>query len=77
MDLYPLKDGPTLPYAAVALAQDLDIRQIRLSANGDRLIVSGPNGPPDLSPEERQSIVKWKLHLLALVAYCSANERTD
>lgn len=63
------KGGLTLPLAAVELALDLERRDLKLSIEGDRLRVSGPNGKPDLSPADVDAIRKYKAHLMALVAY--------
>ena len=72
MELYPLKNGPSLPAEAVYLAQDLELKGVKLSAKAGSLVATGPNvSKPELSPDERARIVKWKLHLLALVEYCS------
>ena len=72
-DFVTLKNGPTLPVDALSLAIDLDLRGLRLVCEGDTLRVIGPNGKPELSPDDRSAIVKWKPHLLALVVYCSTD----
>lgn len=71
MPFITLKQGPTLPEPAVALAIDLDLRGLRMVADGETLRVIGPNGRPELSESERAAIKQWKTHLLALVAYCA------
>ena len=72
MELYPLKDGPTLPAEVVHLAQDLELRGVTLSVKSGSLVATGLNGcKPDLSADDRAQIVKWKLHLIDLVKYCS------
>lgn len=74
METLSLRNGPDLPMEVVLLAADLELRQIRLSAKGGSLVVTGPNGKPELSHEERIQITRWKSHLLSLIAYC---ERPD
>lgn len=68
-----LRNGPTVPVPAVHLAIDLELRGFQFRAHPDgRLLVtprSDGDPKPTLTDEERQGIVKWKAHLLALVAY--------
>lgn len=70
METWSLRDGPVVPAAVVSLALDLESRGIKLAGSGEKLIVAGPDGPPQLSEWDRQQITIWKRHLLALVAYC-------
>ena len=64
-DFVRLRNGVTLPVAAVALALDLERRGIHLrSEDGQALLV----GPPDrLTDDDRAGVRRWKLHLLALL----------
>lgn len=67
------KPALTVPCAARDLFVDLDCRGLVLSSNQDgHLRVSRKDGagPPELSDTDRADIKTWKLHLLALVAYC-------
>jgi hypothetical protein len=69
MALVELKQGPTVPEDVVDLLITLESRGIRLAVDGDKLRVSGPDGKPDLTPEDGDRIRKWKPHLLAVVDY--------
>lgn len=71
MGFVTFTNGPTLPMEAWLLAVDLELRSLRLVAEGATLRVVAQSGKPDLSSEERESIKKWKMHLLVLVSYCS------
>jgi len=65
-DVIVLRDGPVVPIAALLLALELETRGIRLSREGDSLLVR-PKG--QLTAEEREQIRRWKPYLLALAAY--------
>lgn len=69
-DFITLKNGPVVPVEVLTLALDLECRGYRLLSDGVTLRVVGLNGPPILSATDRENIVRWKLYLLALVAYC-------
>ena len=64
-----LKNGPTLPLEPWLLALRLEAKGLRLSVEGDELVVQ-PGG--HLSTEERPEIRRWKLHLMAIAAYETA-----
>jgi hypothetical protein len=66
-DFVTLRDGVTLPVAALQLAWGLEDRGLHFSIDGDVLTV----GPGDrLTDDDRALIRRWKPHLLALVRYC-------
>lgn len=73
MDMVTFKDGPTVRMDAWLLAIDLDLRGLRMVADGSSLRVLGPNGKPDLSLEDRVAIAAAKFHLLAIVEYCAVD----
>jgi hypothetical protein len=65
-DFVLLKGGLTLPVAVVRLALTFEERGITLRVDGDSLLV----GPRErLTDADRELIRRWKLHLLALLAY--------
>ncbi len=70
-ELITLKNGPTLPQEAIALAIDLEGRGFSMRDDRGTLRLSGAD-PKLLSAEDREQIKKWKLHLLAVVAYCES-----
>lgn len=66
-DCVPLKDGPTVPYAAIALATALERRGFLVTTDGADLLVA----PGDrLTDDDVQQIRRWKAHLLEVVRYC-------
>ena len=69
MEFIELKNGPALPVQVLALALDLERRGFQLVAEGDTLRVIRPDQDLCLSDQDRASIQKFKLHLLALVVY--------
>lgn len=61
-------NGPTVPTEAIDLVRDLDARGIKFQRNGDRLRVYRDDGENvEYQPGERDAIVKWKAHILAIV----------
>jgi hypothetical protein len=73
MEFLTLRNGPTVPSPVVHLAIDLELRGFTLRTHPDGRLLVTPNPglepKPTLTDEERQKIVAWKAHLLALVAY--------
>lgn len=68
-DFVTLRDGCTLPMAAVELAWSLENRGLHLAIDGAGDVLSV--GPGDrLTDTDRAQIRRWKPHLLALVRYC-------
>jgi hypothetical protein len=66
-----LRDGPILPAAVVELALALEARGLTLRAQDGVLTVT----PRDrITEDDRALIRRWKLHLLALVAYCDRDD---
>ncbi len=65
-DFVVLVGGLTIPREAVHVAIDLELRGMTLQATGQTLTVS-PRAR--LTDEDRAAIRRWKLHLLALLAY--------
>jgi hypothetical protein len=64
-----LRNGLTLPVAAIRLAWSLEERGLHLGALDDLLTV----GPRNLLTDaDRAEIRKWKPHLLAIVNYDDA-----
>lgn len=61
-----LRDGPTLPEAAVLLGLTLESRGHVLGTADGKLTVSDGS---TLTTEDRAAITRWRLHLMALVAY--------
>ena len=66
MEFLTLREGPTLPIAAIELAIDLELRGCCLHRSAGKLIVTGAQ----LSDEDRNQIRQFKLHLIELAAYC-------
>lgn len=66
-DLIRLKDGPAVPWGALELAIDLDLRGVRLAITGGRL-TAGPRGL--LTETDVRAIHRWHHELTALVFYC-------
>ena len=68
------KEGLDLPVDAFTLAADLDLRGLVIAPGKEpgslRVSRKDGNGPPELSPADRDGIRKWKAHLLALAVYC-------
>ena len=62
-----LKNGPTVPAAAIALAIDLEARGIPLATDPDHQFIV----PTDsrLTPADDAAIARWRSHLGALVDY--------
>jgi hypothetical protein len=72
MELVELKGGLTVPVEVLTLAFALQNRGLELRQDGDRLRVVEPGGgKPALTEVEVASITRWKLHILALLAYKS------
>ena len=70
MTFIELRGGLTVPEEAIVLAFHLLNQGLELKHEGDRLRVSGPQRTvPSLTPEDTAAIVRWKMHLLALVDY--------
>jgi hypothetical protein len=67
-----LKNGPTLPLPAIALAVDLERRGIRLSLDSSGQVAIAPTAA--LTDIDRVSISRWRLHLGAIVAYVADRE---
>ena len=65
-DFVVLVGGLTVPREAVHVAIDLELRGMRLEATGNTLRVSPGSR---LTDGDRAAIRRWKLHLLALLAY--------
>lgn len=65
-DVVVLVGGLTIPREAVHVAIDLELRGMTLQAAGQALTVS-PSAR--LTDEDRAAIRRWKLDLLALLAY--------
>ncbi len=66
-------NGLAVPAEALELLVDLDIRGMSLTVHkGDQLRVARKDGQgaPELTDGDREAITRWKIHLLALVAYC-------
>jgi len=64
------KGGLDVPVDAFNLAFELLNRDLTLIVEGEKLLIRGPHGAkPDLSASEVERIKKWKLHLVALLAY--------
>lgn len=70
-EIVTFQGGLSMPLEPWLLAIDLDLKGLRLVAEGSMLRVLGPNGKPELSAHERAEITRWKYHLLALVEYCA------
>jgi len=71
-----LKNGPTLPMPAIALALDLERRGFRLSLDADGHVIVEPTAT--LTETDLAAIRRWRLHLGAIVAYSAdAEERTQ
>lgn len=70
-------NGLTVPMEAFDLFTELDLRGLLLSdLNGSlRISRKDANGPPEFTSDDRESIKRWKLHLLALVAYCAPDTK--
>ena len=68
-NLITLANGMTVPAAVIVLGNQLERKGITFVKDGDILRVSGPDGPPDLTPDEVAGIRKYKAHLLALTEY--------
>jgi hypothetical protein len=65
-----LRGGLTLPVAVVSLALELEARGLRLTVDGDGLLASPRHLLTDV---DRQQIKRWRLHLLALLDYCTTD----
>lgn len=61
-----LRGGLTLPADAVLLALSLESRGFTLTADGPDLVVCPGS---QLTPADRENIRRWKMHLLAIIAY--------
>lgn len=69
-ELFEYAKGPTVPVDAMHLLAELDVRGIHVQQNGERLRVYRDDDAPIVYEEgERERIVRFKLHLLAIVAY--------
>lgn len=65
-DFVSLLNGPTLPREVIHLAIDLELKGLTLHQDGDKLSVH----PRELlTADDIEAIQRWKLHLLALLAY--------
>jgi hypothetical protein len=65
-DYVVLREGPTLPLAAVQLAWRLEDKGCALRFDGQALLV-GPGRL--LTDDDRRGIVQWRRHLIALATY--------
>jgi hypothetical protein len=67
-DVVMLNGGLTLPVAALQLAWSLEARGIHMGIDGDMLTI----GPRELLTEADRAVIRrWRLHLLAIVAYAA------
>lgn len=76
-DFITLANGPTLPLEVVCLAIDIEIRGFSFRSQDGKLMVRSENGSAALTDSERQSVSKWKTHLLEVVSYCEATSQRD
>lgn len=71
-----LLGGLTLPLAPVLLALDLEQRGLSLTFEDNDVLIVGPR--ERLTNDDRTLIRRWKLHLLALLAYnAGSQDRTQ
>lgn len=61
-----LRGGLVLPVEPILLALDLEARGIRLSVDGDSLLV---HPKAALTAADRAALRRWKLHVMTLVQY--------
>ena len=61
-----LRGGLAVPAAPLVLLFELEARGLRLSREGDDLVIR-PRG--HLTDEERRQLTRWKPHVLALLDY--------
>lgn len=61
-----LKGGLALPIAPIRLALDLESRGIRLTRDGDDLVIEPWSR---LTDDDLDGLRRWKAHMLALLAY--------
>lgn len=74
-ELFEYAKGPTVPVEAMHLLAELDVRGIHVQQNGERLRVYRDDDAPIVYEEgERERIVRFKLHLLAIVAYVEGQQ---
>ena len=75
-EIIELRQGLALPLAVIVLGCALENRGYTFSRSGGRLMLNRPSGTPlgqkadnldTLSDDDRSSIAKYKLHLLAVV----------
>jgi len=66
LEFVVLRGGLTLPLPVIQLALELEAKGVRLAADGDELL-AGPRRL--LTADDHRAIRRWKLHLLALLAY--------
>jgi hypothetical protein len=64
-DRIRLKDGRTLPVAALELALDLERRGVQLVADDSEVLFVGPLDR--LTDDDHRDLRRWKWHLLALL----------
>jgi hypothetical protein len=61
-----LKNGPVVPVAPILLLLELEAKGLRLSRDGDDILVSPAS---KLSDDDRKQLKLWKAHALALLDY--------
>lgn len=77
-DVFAYDNGPMVPVAVLDLLAGLDSRGVHVQENGDRLRVFRDDGEPiDYQDGERDLIVKYKLHILAIVAFVDGQKEPE
>lgn len=66
--------GYDIPVEALALALRLEAQGFKMRVQEGKLIVGGTGGGAAMSEDEKAAILKWKPHLMALVAWCEAQK---
>lgn len=67
-ELFTYAGGPTVPVQVLSLLAGLDVRGIRFQANGERLrVYREDEGAVVYEDGERDLIVRYKLHILAIL----------
>ncbi len=69
-DFQTLKNGPSLPWDAIAPALRLEAQGFLLREDQGKLKLTGD--PSKLTLEDRAAVTRWKAHLLAIVEYCAS-----
>jgi hypothetical protein len=70
-DLIPLRDGVVVPFEALRKLLELEDRGLDVRLHGTDIVVRPPGV---LSDEDRAEIRRLKSDLVALIAYCCAQE---